>query len=167
MFFSCGVCSPPPARPPPGAGAPWGGWRPPPPPPARRGRPPPGWWGRPPPRPPRPRRRGAAAAAAIAAGLAPALSPRAALTLLVVADAIGVRVPDAEWGARAAVVAPRTDAAAASGAVTTRAAATDAAGLTPAARPVRRELVDRMPLLAPGKPDRRAHEARMRDGGSA
>ena len=82
-------------------------------------------------------------------------------------DAIVVRVPDREWGERAAVVAPRTDAAAASDALTTLAAATDAAGLTPAARPVRLELVDRLPLLATGKPDRRALEARMRDGGSA
>ena len=49
----------------------------------------------------------------------------------------------------------------------TLAAATDAAGLTPAARPVRLELVDRMPLLASGKPDRRALEARVRGGGPA
>ena len=77
-------------------------------------------------------------------------------------DAVVVRVPDAEWGERAAVVAPRTDAAAASDAVTTLAAATDAAGLTPAARPMRLELVDRMPLLATGKPDRRALESRLR-----
>jgi len=82
-------------------------------------------------------------------------------------DAIVVRVPDREWGERAAVVVPRTDAAAASDALTTLAAATDAAGLTPAARPVRLELVDRLPLLASGKPDRRALEARVRGGGPA
>ncbi|MDR6905415.1 O-succinylbenzoic acid--CoA ligase [Agromyces sp. 3263] len=79
-------------------------------------------------------------------------------------DAVVVRVPDAEWGERAAVVTMRTDAAAASDALTTLVAATDAAGLTPAARPVRLELIDRLPLLASGKPDRRALEARMRGG---
>ena len=48
-------------------------------------------------------------------------------------------------------------------ALATLAAATDAAGLTPAARPVRLELVvDRMPLLASGKPDRRALEELVR-----
>ena len=80
------------------------------------------------------------------------------------ADAVAVRVPDREWGERAAVVATRTDAAAASGALDALAAATDAAGLPPAARPVRLELVDELPLLASGKPDRRALEARMRGG---
>lgn len=79
-------------------------------------------------------------------------------------DAVVVRVPDAEWGERAAVVTMRTDAAAASDALVTLVAATDAAGLTPAARPVRLELVDGLPLLASGKPDRRALEARMRGG---
>lgn len=78
-------------------------------------------------------------------------------------DAIVVRVHDPEWGERAAVVTVRTDAAAASDALSTLAAATDAAGLTPAARPVRLELVDRLPLLASGKPDRRALEALLRD----
>lgn len=77
-------------------------------------------------------------------------------------EAVAVRVPDPEWGERAAVVAARTDAAAASDALATLVAATDAAGLTPAARPVRVELLDRLPLLASGKPDRRALEARMR-----
>ena len=76
--------------------------------------------------------------------------------------AVVVRVPDAEWGERAAVVAERTDAAAASDALVILAAATDAAGLAPAARPVRLELVDRMPRLASGKPDRRVLEARLR-----
>jgi o-succinylbenzoate---CoA ligase len=81
------------------------------------------------------------------------------------ADAVAVRVPDREWGERAAVVATRTDAAAASAALETLAAATDAAGLPPAARPVRVELMDELPRLASGKPDRRALEARMRGGG--
>lgn len=77
-------------------------------------------------------------------------------------EAVAVRVPDPEWGERAAVVAVRTDAAAASDALATLVAATDAEGLMPAARPVRLELLDRLPLLASGKPDRRALEARMR-----
>ncbi|MGW9182910.1 AMP-binding protein [Agromyces sp. NPDC055661] len=80
------------------------------------------------------------------------------------ADAVALRVPDREWGERAAVVATRTDAAAASAGLETLAAATDAARLPPAARPVRLELVDALPLLASGKPDRRALEARMRGG---
>ena len=74
----------------------------------------------------------------------------------------GRRTP--EWGERAVVVAVRTDAAAASDALATLAAATDAAGLTPAARPVRLELVERMPLLASGKPDRLALEELVRGG---
>lgn len=81
------------------------------------------------------------------------------------ADAVAVRVLDREWGERAAVVATRSDAAAASAALEALAAATDAARLPPAARPVRLELVDALPLLASGKPDRRALEARMRGGG--
>lgn len=80
------------------------------------------------------------------------------------AEAVAVRVPDPEWGERAAVVAPSTDAAAASDALAILAAATDAARLTPAARPVRLLLVDRMPLLASGKPDRRALEELARGG---
>lgn len=81
------------------------------------------------------------------------------------AEAVAVRVPDPEWGERAAVVTVRTDAAAASDALIALAAATDAARLTPAARPVHLELVDRMPLLASGKPDRRALEQLLRQGG--
>ncbi|GAA1809003.1 AMP-binding protein [Agromyces neolithicus] len=50
----------------------------------------------------------------------------------------------------------RDERAAASGDLETLVAATDAAGLPPAARPVRLMVVDRMPLLASGKPDRRA-----------
>ena len=80
------------------------------------------------------------------------------------ADAVVVRTPHPEWGERAAVVAVRTDAAAASDALATLAAATDAAGLTPAARPVRLELVERLPLLASGKPDRLALEELVRGG---
>lgn len=79
-------------------------------------------------------------------------------------EAVVVRVADPEWGERAAAVTERTDAAAASDALATLAAATDAAGLPPAARPVRVELVDRMPLLASGKPDRRALEQLVRGG---
>jgi o-succinylbenzoate---CoA ligase len=81
------------------------------------------------------------------------------------AEAVTIRLPDPEWGERAAVVTVRTDAAAASDALMALAAATDAARLTPAARPVRLELVDRMPLLASGKPDRRALEQLVRQGG--
>ncbi|HZW41037.1 MAG TPA: hypothetical protein VFE99_01945, partial [Agromyces sp.] len=69
----------------------------------------------------------------------------------------------AQWGERPAVVAPSTDAAAASDALTTLVRATDAAGLTPAARPVRLLLVEGMPLLASGKPDRRALAALAAD----
>ena len=78
------------------------------------------------------------------------------------AEAVAVRVPDPQWGERVAVVALRTDAAAASGALMTLAAATDAARLPPAARPARLILAERMPLLASGKPDRRALEAQLR-----
>ncbi|WP_136708147.1 AMP-binding protein [Agromyces sp. H66] len=77
------------------------------------------------------------------------------------ADAVVVRVTDPEWGERPAVVATGTEAAATSDALATLARATDAAGLPPAARPVRLEFVDRMPLLASGKPDRRAIAAML------
>jgi O-succinylbenzoic acid--CoA ligase len=80
------------------------------------------------------------------------------------AEAVAVRVPDPEWGERVAVVTVRMDAAAASDVLIALAAATDAARLTPAARPVRVILVDRMPLLASGKPDRRALEQLVRGG---
>ncbi len=75
--------------------------------------------------------------------------------------AIAVRTADREWGERAAIVAARSDVAA-SVDLEALAAATDAAGLSPAGRPVRLELVDRMPLLPSGKPDRRSIEASMR-----
>ncbi len=74
-------------------------------------------------------------------------------------DAVVVRAADAEWGERPVVVGPASDAAAASDALVALAAATDAAGLTPAARPVRVLVVERMPQLPSGKPDRRALEA--------
>lgn len=72
-------------------------------------------------------------------------------------DAIVVAVPDAEWGERAAVVsaAPtRGDEA-----LEALRAATDAAGLPPAGRPVRLVPVDELPRLASGKPDRVAASA--------
>lgn len=88
-------------------------------------------------------------------------------------EAVVVRVSDPEWGERPAVVVERAAAAAsadfetpdaaASGALERLAAATDDTGLPPAARPVRVEIVDRTPLLASGKPDRRALEARLRE----
>lgn len=74
------------------------------------------------------------------------------------AEAVVMRVADDEWGERAVVIASQP-AAATSDALVALAAATDAAGLTPAARPVRVHVVERMPLLASGKPDRRALEA--------
>ncbi len=87
-------------------------------------------------------------------------------------EAVVVPVADAEWGERTAVVVERARAAASAGFETTDAAAsaalvrlaaaTDAAGLPPAARPVRVEFVERMPLLASGKPDRRAIGVRLR-----
>ncbi|GAA1954549.1 AMP-binding protein [Agromyces allii] len=86
--------------------------------------------------------------------------------------AVVLPVADPEWGDRPAVVVERTDAAAsapptepvgtgtgaapAHPALAALAAATDAAGLPPAGRPVRLVALDRMPLLASGKPDRRA-----------
>ncbi len=73
-------------------------------------------------------------------------------------EAVVVRAPDRDWGERPVVIAPPTDAARSSGALAALAAATDAAGLPPAARPVRVLLVDRVPLLSSGKPDRRALE---------
>ncbi|WP_394554276.1 AMP-binding protein [Agromyces sp. MMS24-JH15] len=66
-------------------------------------------------------------------------------------EAVVVRVADAEWGERAAVVV-----AGASGSLDELAAATDAAGLPPAGRPVRLVVLDVLPRLASGKPDRRA-----------
>ncbi|UOQ90618.1 AMP-binding protein [Agromyces endophyticus] len=77
------------------------------------------------------------------------------------ADAVVVAVPDAEWGERAAVVvgAPVGDDEFALGRLRQ---ATDAAGLSPAARPVRLVVAAPWPLLASGKPDRRALAAAAR-----
>lgn len=78
------------------------------------------------------------------------------------ADAVAVAVPDAEWGERAAIVATGP-AAEAPGALDALREATDAAGLPPAARPVRLVPVDAVPRLASGKPDRVALAALARD----
>ncbi|MFF2370597.1 AMP-binding protein [Agromyces sp. NPDC058110] len=88
------------------------------------------------------------------------------------AGAVVLPVADAEWGERPAVVVERADAAAsvgrsapsetpASDDLAGLAAATDAAGLPPAGRPVRLLVLERMPLLASGKPDRRAIAAQL------
>ncbi|GAA1770195.1 o-succinylbenzoate--CoA ligase [Agromyces humatus] len=71
------------------------------------------------------------------------------------ADAVVVAAPDPEWGERAAV-AIAGDAGDEASALQALRTATDAAGLAPAARPVRLVVVDRLPMLASGKPDRRA-----------
>lgn len=91
------------------------------------------------------------------------------------AEAVVVAADDAEWGQRPGVVVAigemtRTDAArdgndgsrhlgradaATSANLETLATATDAAGLAPAARPVRLLRLEALPLLASGKPDRR------------
>lgn len=68
------------------------------------------------------------------------------------AEAVVVAVDDAEWGRRPAVA---VTGAAASATLASLAAVTDAAGLAPAARPVRLLRVEALPLLASGKPDRR------------
>lgn len=71
-------------------------------------------------------------------------------------DAVVVRVADPEWGERAAVAS-----GGASVPLDLLAEATDAAGLHPAARPVRLLVLDPLPVLASGKPDRRAIAARF------
>ncbi|MFC9558673.1 AMP-binding protein [Agromyces sp. NPDC056965] len=68
------------------------------------------------------------------------------------AEAVVVAVDDAEWGRRPAVA---VTGAAASATLAELAAVTDAAGLVPAARPVRLLRVEVLPQLASGKPDRR------------
>ncbi len=60
---------------------------------------------------------------------------RAVRTVPGFGEAVAVRVPDLEWGERAAIVAVRTDAAAASDALATLAAATDAPGSRPPPAP--------------------------------
>lgn len=79
-------------------------------------------------------------------------------------DAVAVAVPDAEWGERVAVVAA-SSAALEPGALDTLRTATDAAGLPPAARPVRVVPAPAvgLPRLASGKPDRVAASALARD----
>lgn len=82
------------------------------------------------------------------------------------AEAVVVAVPDPEWGERAAV-AVAGDAGDEASALQTLRTATDAAGLAPAARPVRLVVVDLLPMLASGKPDRRALADLARgDGGT-
>jgi len=78
-------------------------------------------------------------------------------------SAVVVVVPDVRWGERAAVVIPGEDGRGAS-ALESVAWATDAAGLGPAARPVLVVPVDAIPMLASGKPDRRALEELVRGG---
>ncbi|WP_245560929.1 AMP-binding protein [Agromyces subbeticus] len=75
-------------------------------------------------------------------------------------EAVVVAVAHPEWGERPAVVSPATDAAT-SATLDDLASATDAAGLPQAARPVRLVIVDGLPLLASGKPDRRAIAAAL------
>ena len=82
------------------------------------------------------------------------------------AEAVVVAVPDPEWGERAAV-AVAGDAGDEASALQTLRTATDAAGLAPAARPVRLVVVDRLPMLASGKPDRRALADLARGDGRA
>ena len=80
------------------------------------------------------------------------------------ADAIAVAVPDAAWGDRVAVVAVSAEALG-PGALEALRTATDAAGLPPAARPVRVVPAPEggLPTLASGKPDRVAASALARD----
>jgi O-succinylbenzoic acid--CoA ligase len=67
------------------------------------------------------------------------------------AGAVVAPVADPEWGQRAVVVV-----AGASTDLDRLVAATDAAGLPPAGRPVRVLAIGELPMLASGKPDRRA-----------
>ncbi|MFF2273478.1 AMP-binding protein [Agromyces sp. NPDC058136] len=69
--------------------------------------------------------------------------------------AVVVAVPDAEWGERAVVVVPGGVGDEASDLARLR-EVTDASGLGPAARPVRLVVAEPWPVLASGKPDRRA-----------
>ncbi|MBM7832004.1 O-succinylbenzoic acid--CoA ligase [Agromyces cerinus] len=68
------------------------------------------------------------------------------------AEAVVVAVDDAEWGQRPAVAVATAETSATLAELAT---ATDAAGLAPAARPVRLLRLDALPQLASGKPDRR------------
>jgi O-succinylbenzoic acid--CoA ligase len=83
------------------------------------------------------------------------------------ADAIAVAVPDPEWGERVAIVTASPPAAVrGSEALEALRTATDAAGLPPAARPVRVVTAPAgdLPRLASGKPDRVAASALARAG---
>lgn len=79
-------------------------------------------------------------------------------------DAIAVAVPDAAWGERVAIVTASAGAAG-PGALEALRTATDAAGLPPAARPVRvvPAPAGGLPRLASGKHDRVAASALARD----
>lgn len=79
-------------------------------------------------------------------------------------DAIAVAVPDPEWGERVAIVAPSAGELG-TGLLEAVRTATDAAGLPPAARPVRvvPAPAGDLPRLASGKPDRVAASALARD----
>ncbi|MFF2277845.1 AMP-binding protein [Agromyces sp. NPDC058126] len=70
-------------------------------------------------------------------------------------EAVVVAVPDAEWGERAAVVVGTGVGDEASALAGLR-EITDASDLGPAARPVRLVVAEPWPVLASGKPDRRA-----------
>lgn len=74
-------------------------------------------------------------------------------------QAVVVAVDDPEWGQRAAVASPG-----ASVSLADLADATDAAGLPRAGRPVRFERLEPLPMLASGKPDRRAIAEALRIG---
>lgn len=84
------------------------------------------------------------------------------------ADAVAVAVLDPEWGERVAIVVSSVGASGAGGLEAVR-TATDAAGLPPAARPVRvvRAPAGGLPRLASGKPDRVAASALARDAAPA
>ena len=69
-------------------------------------------------------------------------------------DAVAVRVDDPEWGERVAVVVSTGPSGDGPAALEALRRATDAAGLPPAARPVRLVPVEAVPRLASGKPDR-------------
>lgn len=81
------------------------------------------------------------------------------------ADAVAVAVPDPEWGERVAIVTA-SPAPSGSDALEALRTATDAAGLPPAARPVRVVTAPAgdLPRLASGKPDRVAASALARAG---
>lgn len=95
---------------------------------------------------------------------------RAVRALAGFGEAVVVATDDAEWGQRPAVVvaseaaSPPAGSDGAAGAIARLAAMTDAAGLPPAARPTRLVVLDALPRLDSGKPDRRAIEGLVRGG---